>query len=575
MPHDDSQTPTVAQILAAALARHGIDTVFGQSLPSALLLATPAHGIRQVEYRTENAGGAMADGYARATRRIGVVCAQNGPAATLLVPPLAEASRVSVPVLALVQDVPIANRGRNAFQEFDHFALFSSCTKAVLRVDEPERAEELLDLALTTALTGRPGPVVLLLPVDVLNLPGRRSGRSASHGRFPLDPVRPAADRVRAAAALLAGAQRPLILAGGGVHLSGATAALARLQEEAGLPVGTTNMGKGAVDEGHELSIGMVGNYMGERGVARHLKAMVSDADVLLLVGTRTNENGTDSWKVVGPDTQVIHLDADGIEVGRNYEALRLVGDARLGLEDLAEELVGRDLAVRRAARAGVVAAIAEAREAHVEQARDVTESDGRPLRPERIMVELDRVLTEDTIVVGDASYATIWIGNYLRARRAGQRFLTPRGLAGLGWGLPLALGAKAAAPNAPVVCVAGDGGFGHVWAELETAVRENLPLTIIILNNEVLAFQKHAEIFKYRAHTTAVNFAPVDHAAIARACGADGVRVETAEELAAALADTATRTTVTLIDVVSDGDAYPPITAWDGAAIVPELAAW
>ena len=149
---------TVADALAGALARHGVSSVFGQSLPSALFLATPKAGIRQIAYRTENAGGAMADGFARISGRIGVVAAQNGPAATLLVPPMAEALKASVPLLALVQDVPTGNRDRNAFQEFDHRTLFASCTKWVRSLDDPARVDEYVDAAMTAACSSRPGP---------------------------------------------------------------------------------------------------------------------------------------------------------------------------------------------------------------------------------------------------------------------------------------------------------------------------------------------------------------------------------------------------------------------------------
>src|SRR5262249_6028277 len=140
---------------------------------------------------------------------------------------------------------------------------------------------------------------------------------------------------------------------------------------------------------------------------------------------------------------------------------------------------------------------------------------DRRPIRPERLMVELDRRLTPETITVADASYASIWIANYLTAQATGQRFLTPRGLAGLGWGLPLAIGAKLAAPERPVLCVTGDGGFAHCWAELETLARMRLPITLLVLNNQILGYQKHGETVQFNAYTEAVELAPVDHAAI------------------------------------------------------------
>ncbi len=470
---------TVADALAEALKRHGVTDIFGQSLPSALFLATPKVGIRQVAYRTENAAGAMADGFARVSGRVGVVAAQNGPAATLLVPPLAEALKASIPILALVQEVPIANRDRNAFQEYDHHALFAPCTKWVRTLEDPGRVDDYLDMALAVACSGRPGPVALLLPRDVLNLPaGRLSSRHSDLGHFPLDRTRPTDSAINAAASVIATARRPLLIAGGGVHVSGAADAIGALQERVSLPVGTTTMGKGAVDELHPLSLGIVSNYMGRSSAAHFVRDMVGDADVLIFVGTRTNENGTDAWRVFPKDASVIHVDVDAAEIGRNYEAaVRLVGDARATCEALLVALEDRDLAARAQARPAVEASIAEARALHKAAVDELVCSDDVPIRPERVAAELDAALAgRDAIVVADASYSTIWMGNYLRARRVGQRFLSPRGLAGLGWGVPLALGAKVARPDAAVVALVGDGGFGHVWSELETAVPRRTP---------------------------------------------------------------------------------------------------
>lgn len=181
-------------------------------------------------------------------------------------------------------------------------------------------------------------------------------------------------------------------------------------------------------------------------------------------------------------------------------------------------------------------------------------------------MHELAQRLRPDDIVVADASYASIWIANFLRAERPGQRFLTPRGIAGLGWGLPMALGAKVAAPNARVFCLAGDGGFAHCWAELETARRMNLPVVTMILNNGILGYQKHAELSRYGEHSDAVAFASVDHAMIAQACGCLGLRVEDPARLGAALDEAIAAPGPSLIDVITDPAAYPPITDFVGS---------
>jgi acetolactate synthase I/II/III large subunit len=557
-------TNTLAHTIGQVLIRHGVRVVFGQSLPSMLHLACEQLGIRQVGYRTENAGGYMADAFARVSRRAAVVTAQNGPAATLLVPPLAEALKASVPVVALVQDIVRDQTDRNAFQELDHLQLFSSCTKWVRRVTEASRVEDYVDYAFTAACSGRPGPVALLLPADLLLEPAVPQRRHADLGAYPLDRTVADPERVRQAAKMLAEARAPIVVAGGGVHLSGADAELALLQDKASLPVATTVMGKGAVAETDPLSIGVIGYFMGKNSAAGHLRPLIDEADVILLIGTRTNQNGTDSWALFPPGARLIHLDVDGTEIGRNYEAFRLAGDAKLTLTALSDALATLDLARRQAARPSLEASIARGKKAYFEESADVRLSTSSPLRPERVMHALQARITADAIVVADASYSSIWITNYLTALRPGMRFLTPRGLAGLGWGLPMALGAKVAAPTARVFCVAGDGGFAHVWSELETAVRESLNVTLIVLNNQILAYQKHAENVIFGKHTTAVDFRPVDHAAIANACGCRGLRVESIKDLEAALDASESGSTPTLVDVVTDPNAYPPITSYE-----------
>ncbi len=565
---------TVALRLAEAFARHGVSLTFGQSLPSAFHLAAPHVGIEQKVYRQENAGGAMADGYARVSRKVGVVTAQNGPAATLLVPPLAEALKASVPVLALVQEVTRDASDRNAFQELDHLRMFEPVAKWVRRLDRADRLEDYVDMAFTAAASGRPGPAVLLVPADLLTEAAAPASsllrpRRLSLGRVPLDRCVADPEAVAAAAEMLATARHPLVVAGGGVHLSGATEELAALQEAAHLPAGTTVMGKGAVDETHPLSLGVVGYVMGLGARTHALRPMVERADLVLLVGNRTNQNGTDSWRLFGGDTRFIHLDADPMEVGRNYEAQRLVGDAKLTLAALAAALREKDLRARAEARPAVEREIAAAVAGWRDTVAGVTARDAGLCRPERVMAELDRLIGPDDIAVADASYASIWIANYLTAKRAGQRFLTPRGIAGLGWGLPMAIGAQIAADEARsgarVVCLCGDGGFGHSWAELETLRRMELPVVLLVLNNGILGYQKHAEEVRFGEHTDAIGFAAVDHAMIARACGVEGVQVENGAGIAPALRAALDARRPVLLDLLTDPDAKPPISAFAG----------
>ena len=552
---------TAAHAITRALIRHGVTHVFGQSIPSLLMLTCEELGITQVGYRTENAGGYMGDGYARISGKVCVVAAQNGPAATLLVAAMGEAMKASTPMVALVQDVNRELTDKNAFQEYDHIALFTGVTKWCKVVNVASRVEDYIDMAFTMATSGRPGPVALMLPADMLLEQAVPSRRSACVGEFPLDRAVPPMRRVREAARLIAQAQRPVVIAGGGVHLSGAADALAALQETVHLPVATTMMGKGSVADTHPLTIGVVGAAMGVNSPTRYQRELITGADLVLLVGNRTNQNGTDSYQLYPRDARYIHIDIDSLEIGRNYEAFRLQGDARETLLALSEALEDEDLALRAVQRQAVAARIEEGRQKYRAEAAGVLQSPASPIRPERLMTELDALLQPTDIVVSDASYSSFWTVNYLRARRPGQRFLTPRGMAGLGWGLPMALGARVANPDATIYCLSGDGGFGHVWSELETARRMKLKVILMVLNNSILGFSKHADNVRFGTHSTAVNFSSVDHCAVARGAGCHAIYVDHPDDIQAALQAAQQHDGTTLIEIKCDDNAFPPFT--------------
>jgi len=564
----------VAEALAAGLQRHGIEVIFSQCFPMRTQHVAPRYGIRQIGFRTENAGGAMADGYARMTRRIAVVAAQGGPGATLLVPPLAEALTASVPLLALVEESSRIEADKNAFQEFDHFKLFESCSKWTRRVERPDRLDDYLDMAIARATSGRPGPVVLLLPVNVLNDTAVPSKRTLKLGQFPLDRVTPERSRLAEAAELLAGAKRPLIYAGGGVHLSDAAAELVALAEKTSIPVATTNMGKGSIDERSPLSLGTFGNTMGRGSLGASLKSFASDADVVLLVGTRTNANGTDGWGLLPKEARYIHIDMDGAEVGRNYEALRLVGDAKATLAALSTELDRFDFSGRAEERKRIAAAVEAARATRKAHLDEVGAGQQGSLRPEAMLQVLDSLLRPQDVVVTDASFATNWVSAFISAPATGSRILEPRGLAGLGWGFPMAIGAKLARPDSNVFAIVGDGGFGHCWAELEAARRLGVNVVVVVLNNGILGYQLLGEELGYGTHSDASEFGPVDHAAIARACDCHGERVASPTEIRPAFERAIAAGRPALIDLIVDPKSHPPINTFEKMAKARATAA-
>ena len=557
-----------AHAIVDVLYAAGVREIYGQSCPTAIFLAAEKIGIRQIGFRTENAGVAMADGAARVTRRVAVVTAQNGPAAGLLVAGLAEALKASIPIVAIVQEVPHSSADKNAFQEIDHEGIFRGCTKWIRRINLSERAAEYTERAIRTATSGRPGPVVLLVSPDVLSeaveaavLPAPDA--NDPFGGYPADRYLPARSKVDELAALLAKAERPLVVAGGGVHHAGAYAALARLQNMAGIPVATTNMGKGAIDEDHPLALGVIGNAMGTRSPARYFRDYIDSADLVLFIGSRTNENGTASWTLFPRSAAYAQIDIDPAELGRNYAGLRLLGDARETLDALCDALEGLRTPAMQARAGRLAAAFAAARVRHQDEVAPYTSSTASPLRPERIMAALD-ALPGPVTWVADASYSSIWLVQYLRCREAGRRFIAPRGIAGLGWGFPMAIGAKVAQPSQTVICLTGDGGFAHCWAELETARRHGIAVVVVVLNNGVLGFQINAEESRFGTHTKVCHFGPIDHVAIARACGCDGVAVTDASQLDGALQQALTSGLPFVVDVHTDPTAFPPLTAFE-----------
>ncbi|QQK80424.1 acetolactate synthase catalytic subunit [Salicibibacter cibi] len=553
---------TNAVRIARALKKNGVEYLFGQSNPQTIMLASMDLGIRQIGFRQENSGSYMAQAYAMCSGKVPVVAAQNGPAATLLVPGLAECLKASHPIVALVDEVPKDQEDKNAFQEIDHIELFSGVAKWVKKIPSEDRIEDYVDMAFVAAASGKPGPAVLLCPKDLTYDTKKypvKFNRNASLGSYPLDRSIPDPLKIEKAADLLANAERPFIHAGGGVISSGAKEELRQIQEECSIPVATTTMGKGSVDEEHPLTIGPIGYYMGKRGATKFLRPMIEDADVILLVGNRTNQNGTDSWTLLPENAQFIHIDVDPKEIGRNYESLRLVGDAKLTLNELKKSLLNYDLNVRNEKRSLVEENIANARVAHKEETKSVKNSDESPIKIERFLAELEKQLSSDQTIVTDASLSSVWVANYIKAT-GDRKFIFPRGLAGLGWGLPLAMGANIAKPEDKVLAFVGDGGFAHAWAELETCKREGIDVVTIVINNQILAYQKLAEQSRWGRYTSVCDFTAVDHAAIAEACGIKGIRVKSPEEIEERLKEAFLAKGSVVIDLLTDPNDIPPI---------------
>ena len=567
-------------LLAALLAEHGVRHVFGVpggqtlALYDALLDRDP--GMRHVLVRDERSAAYAADAYARVTGHAGVCDATVGPGAAKLPSGLAEALGASVPVVALVSELPARlapHRYRSAAsQALDQAALLAAVTKWQATVPDAATLPALVRQAFREATTARPGPVALFLPQDVLDGPAgdvSELGGSARFGSFPaFRPVPDAADAA-AAAAVLRAAQRPFILAGGGVLHSGAGTELTALAGALSAAVGTTLSGKGAIAEDHPLSVGVTGS-MGTSAAA----AALAEADVVLLCGTKAGSGPTFGWTLPAPGQTVVQLDLDPAELGRAFPvAAAVLADARPGLRGLLAALDGLAVAAPAGApdRAAWRSRIAELT-ARWRADRDAERaSDAVPIAPQRVLAEIEALLGADDILICDASLASGWGGAYLEQRRAGRQVLCPRGQAGLGYALPAAIGVATARPGGRTVVLAGDGAMGYAVGELATVTELGLPVTVIVLNNRSLGWIRWYRRINFGRGWEGEDFSDVPFADVARAFGLAGERVTEPGRLAAALRTACAAPGPALVDVVTE-PWQTPITAHrdavrDGAA--------
>lgn len=526
--------------LVEQLIGYGVRHVFGcpggQTLPLYNGVAKRRGRIAHVLMRDERSGAYAADAYARATGRLGVCDATVGPGASNLVSGLVEAYCSSVPVLAIVSDIPRAWEHRrrlgSASQAFEQRRFLEGCVRWYGRVETAGNLAEILHACISIATSGRPGPVVLEIPDDVFAAEAGQAGFAASPewAIFPRLGGVPDPAQLELAAERLRRSRLPMIVAGGGALLAGAGAAVRALAETLGCPVATTLTGKGIIAETHPLSAGVAGRF----GIPM-ANTLLQHADCVIFVGSKAGQSTTLGWTVPTLDTPVVQVDVDPEEIGRNYhDTVGLLADARLGTAALAEAMRGdqhdHDWDLER---------VAELRrqwwDGPVEYKRPPVPGVLKPQDLVRLMRELMR---EGDSIVSDASLASGWVASRWQARSAGRRFFAPRGLAGLGWGLPAAIGVATAwggqADRGRLICLAGDGGWGYSMADVETAARQRLPIISVILNNSSLAWIKHSAANRYPGGMVSEDFIHVSYADAARALGATAERVTTLEQFEA-----------------------------------------
>lgn len=552
-----AQTMTGARYFAETFAAYGVTHVFYvDAILRKAMVEFEALGIQRVIVHSEKAAAYMADGYARIAGRPGICMAQSVGAANLAAA-LQDAWLARSPVIALTGKKPAMEQYRNAYQEINHWPLFEPVTKYNVDVTKVEQLPHLLRQAFREATSGQPGPVHLdLIGREARELEAAEALLTVYHDEqfTQMPPFRPSPSPELAAEAArqIEAAQRPLILAGGGVRISGAAGALRALVEKARIPVVASVNGKGSLPEDHPLYAGVMGTY--SSACANQAAAA---CDLLIIVGSGTGDQTMNLWKLPQPGTPVIQIDIDPAELGRNYPlTLGLMADARSALEALAEALPASEGRPDWLAQVQGYVAVTQAEYAPLRHA------DEQPIRPERLCREISEALPENAIVVSDTGYSAIWCATMLQLSHPGQTFIRAAG--SLGWAFPASLGAKCAAPDRPVLTFTGDGGFYYHLSELETARRCGIH-TVTVVNNNHGFSQGIPDIerqYSGRTGNPAELYAFRDDISLARVAeslGCVGIRVEKPAEIAPALEQAFALDAPVLIEVITDFSARAP----------------
>lgn len=514
--------------------------------------AIRASGMKHWLINDERSAMFAADAWARVTNRPAVVDATLGPGATNLVSGLVEALNAGIPAVVLVGDAHRLHAGKNMTQEGRQVEILRPAVKDLLRVEHVQRIPELVGRAFDLARRGRPGPVVIDVPEDVAHeswdFDPAEFDALWLRGR-PLKP-RASAAQVAAAAEAISAAQRPVLLVGGGIHLSTAYESLARFANAQKIPVAHTLSGKGAIACSDPLSLGVFGRY------SRVANDLIAASDCLVVVGCKLGEIATRRYALLPAGVPVVQIDIDAAEFGRTgVHGIALWSDAAEGLDDLA-------LACRPTPDT------LQARQTRIDEARVLLaqwrasaaqriDSEATPINVARLLRGVNEVLPEDGVLIADGGFAAHWSGLFFDTQRAARQFVANRGFASIGYGLPAALGAQLAAGQRRVIALTGDGGLNMSLGELETARRMGVPFVLVVLNNAASGYVKAMQHAMFGpGHYQSSELSEIDYAALARAVGCHGIRVDRPDQLEHALRQALAQTDrPTLVDVVITRD--------------------
>lgn len=561
MPNDTH--PNGAEAMIRMLELHGVERIFGLCGDTSLPFYDALRDSAIVHYllRDERHAAYAADAYARLTGRVGVCEGPSGGGATHILPGIVEASESSIPVLAITTDIATTSAGRYALTDLDQEAVFRPLTRFARTIRSGETLPRTVRAAFRAMTSLRPAASQLGLPYDIqqASVPSEEIWADRRFGQFP--SVRAGFDHdegMRLLEILLA-ADRPLIIAGGGVTLAGAEDELARFADRLDLPIATSVSGQGALAEIHPCAVGVVGSNGGTPAT----REIVDQADLVLFLGCRAGSVTTERWRAPRPGTSILHIDADPQVLGTNYPTKAMIcSDIRLALlsyNALLNEMTdlptfnGREIAARAWQNKGAAFA-------------DASTADAVPMTPARVVATLSKSLPASAVLIADPGTPCPYLSAYFRLQQTGRHLVTNRAHGALGWAIGASIGAQMARPDAKIVTVTGDGSFGFAAGELETLKRLALPITIVVLSNASFGWIKAGQKHGYNGRYFSVDFSATDHAAVARAYGLRAWTAENPDALETSLREAlAEDGGPTLVDVQVQAleESAAPVSEW------------
>lgn len=548
-----------AKALIASLEKEGVDIVFG--LPGGANLPIYDElvdaNFRHILVRHEQAAAHMADGYARIKRKAGVCIATSGPGATNLITGIATAHADSIPMVAITGQVPVAMIGKDAFQETDIIGISNPCTKYAFQPRKAIEIPEVIKKAFYITESGRPGPVLVDIPKDVQQEKAEIEFPELIKVRGYKPAFDPDLSQIEKAINLIMKAEKPIIMAGGGVILSGAFNELQALAEILMCPVVTTFKGKGAFPENHPLAMGPIGMH----GHAEANKIII-EADCIIAIGARFSDRSVGRFDEFGKGMSIIHLDVDPAEIGKNKSVdVAVVGDVKSSLRTLVKMLTTKGI------RKDPENSWLKRRKELIEYYTSTIKDYSREITAKKTLKKLRELLPSEAIVTTEVGQCQMWASLHFDVITPGT-FFSSTGLGTMGFGFPASIGAKAANPDVPVIDIAGDGSFNMTENSLAVSVLEKLPVIVFLLNNYMLGMvaQWQRTFYNRRYMGVQQNRCP-DYVKLAESYGAQGIRVQTMNELEKAIKAGISSDVATVIDIPIDPeeDVYPFVAPGSG----------